>query len=192
MKSPNTGPNAEQIAAAACAEKDAAISAAELIRYREAVETLFAIRSSKAISNGMPAHASVLFESFFKHAKEHVRIFCEKLRAEVFGNECLIREAKWALTRNVRITVITQEEPEPSSFLDLLTDQNAGNRCLLRATGEMAKFKTNFTVMDSEALRIEPDNGDVKAMAVMHAPEYAAQWVRFFDQIAITLKLAAK
>jgi len=187
MPGSNTAPNAEEIAASACAEKDAAISAAELVRYREAVETLFAIQSDRAISNGMPAHASILFESFFKHAKDHVRIFCEKLRAEVFDNECLVREAKWALARNVRVTVMTQQAPEPSPFLDLLNENNCENRCLLRATGDMATYKTNFTVMDSEAVRIEPDNGDVKAIAIMHAPEYASQWVRFFDRNAMAI-----
>jgi len=190
MSGPNTPSNAEQIAASVCAEKEVAVSAAELIRYREAVETLFAIRSGTAISNGLPAHASILFESFFKHAKQHVRIFCEKLRTEVFNNECLIREAKWALSRNVRITVITQQEPEPSPFLNLMNEDDGENRRLLRVAGDAANLKTNFTVMDNEAMRIEPDNGDVKAVAIMYAPDLAIQWVRYFDQLAMTIKLA--
>lgn len=158
------------------------VRAVDLVRYREAVETLMQVRSGTPISNGLPAHAAILFEKFLKHAKEHVRIFCKNLSAEVFDDKDLIEQAKWALLRNVKISVITQEEPEKSAFRDLLLN-SASNSTLLRATGSAEDIDLNFAVMDQEAVRVEPDRKAVKAQAIMSIPHYASDLVRAFDQM---------
>jgi hypothetical protein len=161
-----------------------------LSAYREGVESLLKLRSSARISNSIPAHAAILFEKFFEHAKDHVRIFCECLDAKVFGDQFVVEQAKWALAnRNVRISVITQKEPEPSDFLDLL--QNApSNVTFVQAAGHAKDLPMNFAVMDDEAVRVEPNRGRCEATAVMNIPDYAAQLVKYFDRIMLMERTA--
>src|SRR5437899_3306544 len=65
--------------------------------YREAVETLLRLASGKVISNSLPSHAAILYEVFFKHAKNQIRIFCRNLADEVFGRQTVVDAAADAL-----------------------------------------------------------------------------------------------
>jgi hypothetical protein len=156
-----------------------------LVRYREGVETLLNVRSDKPISNSEPAHAAILFEVFFKHAKDHVRIFCNKLSREVFDSPELIHEAREAINkRNVKVSVLVQQdEPEESDFLTLLREAGIG---ILRASSAVKDSLFNFAVMDTTAVRIEPDRRVRKAQARMYAPQLAASLAKTFDTLALS------
>jgi hypothetical protein len=149
--------------------------------YREGVEELWKLKSEKPISNAVPAHAAILFETFFKHSKNKVRIFCRNLNAEVFGGIGVVQQASEALKRNVSINIIVQEEPEQSAFKELLRNPGV---CIQRASRPVSEYDLNFAVMDDEAIRIEPKRSDCKATAIMYAPDKARQLAQFFDQIA--------
>lgn len=154
----------------------------ELETYREGVETLLLLGSNRAISNGEPAHAAVIFEMFFKHAKERVAIFCKNLNRAVFDNDALTHQAAWALTRGVMIDVIVQDEnPDKSAFSDLLEKAKVKVR---RAIGAAKSSPFNFAVMDKRAIRIESDRKKCEARAWMNAPETASTLSRSFEHLA--------
>lgn len=158
--------------------------AQDLVRYREGVETLLNLRSDKPISNSEPAHAAILFEVFFRHAKEHVRIFCNKLSSKVFDNAELVHEAREALKRSVKISVmVQQDEPEDSAFLKTLHEAGI---VVLRASGAVKDSLYNFAVMDTISVRIEPDRNEWKAQARMFVPELASSLAKVFDTLALS------
>jgi hypothetical protein len=153
----------------------------ELIRYREGVETLLKLRSAAPISNGEPAHAAILLEVFFRNAKDHVRIFCNKLSNEVFSNKELVKEVQDAINnRDVRISIIVQrDEPEQSETLKVLRDAGA---LILRASDAMIDTLFNFAVMDRVAVRVEPNPKiEWKAQARMYDPELATKLIQKFE-----------
>jgi hypothetical protein len=153
----------------------------DLVLYREGVETLMRLRSARIISNAQPDHAAILFEVFFSNAKQHVRIFCKKLSRNVFGSPQLIEAAKWALHRGVKISVVIQDEhPEDSEFVKMLI---ASHTKIFRATGTARDSAFNFSVMDEESFRIEPDRDKCVASASMYHPESAKTLVRLFETI---------
>jgi hypothetical protein len=159
--------------------------AKELIRYREGVETLLKLRSAAPISNGEPAHAAILLEVFFRNAKEHVRIFCNKLSSEVFSNKELVKEVQDAINRDVRISIIVQrDEPEQSETFKVLHDAGA---LILRASDAVIDTLFNFAVMDKVAVRVEPDPKiEWKAQARMYDPDLATKLARKFDALALS------
>lgn len=162
------------------AEKARTEKAKELIRYREGVETLLKLRSAAPISNSEPAHAAILLEVFFRNAKEHVRIFCNKLSSEVFSNKELVREVQGAISRDVKISIIVQrDEPEQSETIKVLRDAGA---LILRASDAVIDTLFNFAVMDKVAVRVEPDPKiEWKAQARMYAPDLATKLAQKFD-----------
>jgi hypothetical protein len=151
----------------------------DLVQYREGVETLLKLCSDKPISNSEPAHAAILFEVFFKHAKDHVRIFCNKLSKSVFDAPALVREAGWALKRGVKISVIVQQDrAEQSGFSELL---NKASVPILQAPDTAKDSPFNFAVMDTRSVRIEPDREKCEAQARMHVPALATSMAHAFD-----------
>jgi hypothetical protein len=156
----------------------------DLVQYKEGVEMLLKLCSDKPIPNSEPAHAAILFEVFFEHAKEHVRIFCNKLSKNVFDSPALVREANLALKRNVKITVmVQQDQAEQSRFSELLKTASVP---ILQAPNSAKNSRFNFAIMDTRSVRIEPDREKCEAQARMHAPALAASWVRVFDSLVPT------
>ncbi|HEV7868053.1 MAG TPA: hypothetical protein VGO90_10250 [Chthoniobacteraceae bacterium] len=155
-------------------------SAEDILRYREGVETLMRLGARKTISNGIPAHAAILFETFFRHAKESVKIFCESLKADVFGTQALLDQAAWAMARGVTVQIIVQSEPQPSGFLSLMKSG------LFRAVGGVKDSTFNFAVMDGRAVRIEKDRTKCEAVASMNDPEVGKVLSASFDRLLLT------
>src|SRR5437588_78076 len=95
-----------------------------LEEYQRGVETLMGLKSSKMISNSEPAHAAILFNVFFKSAKQKVRIFCKNLNKEVFGNDFILKAAKAAVERGVKIQILIQDAtPDQSLFSDWIKSE---------------------------------------------------------------------
>jgi hypothetical protein len=157
----------------------------DLVQYKEGVETLLKLCSDKPIPNSEPEHAAILYEVFFEHAKEHVRIFCNKLSKNVFNTPALVHQASLALKRNVQISVmVQQDQTEQSSFSELL--KTAGVP-ILQAPASTRNTTFNFATMDTRSVRIEPNRDKCEAQARMHAPALAAAWVKVFDSLVLTL-----
>jgi hypothetical protein len=156
----------------------------EIIMYREGVASLLEAHANKMINNGLPEHAAVLFEQFFKNAQEQVCIFCKNLAAPVFGRQFVVDAAREALGRGIRIEILLQDsQPEQSSFTDLLRKAPSGVT-ITTAQSEVAKtFKVNFAVMDLRAYRFEEDRERFKATANMFDPCIAAKlFQKFVEQ----------
>lgn len=155
--------------------------------YRAAVEALMRLRSDKAIGNSVPSHAAILFEAFFKNAKNRVCIFCKNLNNGVFGINGVVEAAALALQRqNVGIDIILQDEyPEPGAFADFLKKHSNNPRLRLRRVEkESARSAViNFSVMDKQALRFEKDRNEVKAFAIMCAPNLAEKLIIGFEEM---------
>ncbi len=153
----------------------------ELNTYRSGVRTLFEIKSSKLISNGMPEHAAILFEEFFKNATKCVRIFSRKLDKTVFDSETLVKAAKAAIGKGINIDVLIQEnKADESGFSKLLEEKKIP---IKNVKQELSDFESNFIVMDDYAFRFEPDRTKFKATACMNMPSTATMLIKLFKSL---------
>lgn len=165
----------------------------ELKAYREGVDTLFSLQSSKMISNGKPGHAAILYEAFFKNAKDSVSIFCNNLNKEVFSNDIVIHAAKTAVARGVAVRILTQKpesELESSEFVETLT---SGCNCNLVEIKQVSmagdqELQYNFAIMDDLAFRFEENRDKLQATASMHRPEIAKKLLTVFDRMHSTVQ----
>jgi len=162
----------------------------EIDSYRQFVERLAELSSSEVFSNGQPAHAQVIFETFFKFAKKSVLIFCNKLSEKVYGQQLLINAAGDALNRpGVEIKIITQQQPEAQNFVAALTRWKGEGKPISLATTFPGTFASetqhNFAVMDGKAYRFEParDSQNRTAFACMNDPEIAAKLSQLFERL---------
>lgn len=160
----------------------------EIDTYRECVEHLMSSGSCKPVSNGLPQHAAVLFETFFKHARESVKIFCHHLDSEVFESPRVIEAAADALKRGVAVDIIVQEAPQSPEFLKRLSILDAKESIRMELLSEGSKYSQmiadlpqNFAVMDSRAYRLERDSNVMKATASMNAPQLARRLRTLFN-----------
>src|SRR5438105_3703709 len=95
----------------------------DLVSYREAVEALMRLQSGEVIANSIPLHAAIIFEVFFKHAKDHVRIFCKNLNNQVFGKDFVVNSAREAVLRGVQIWILIQDsQPQDGPFMNLIEE----------------------------------------------------------------------
>ena len=153
--------------------------------YREGVEDLLKLKINKNISNGMPEHAAVLFEMFFKHASSRVRIFCQNLSAKVFNEATVVEAAKHALKKNVKIEIIVQNDPpDQSSFLEFIKNNQAISIRKIKID-TLKNIDVNFSVMDDRAYRFEPKRNDIAANANMNLPEIASLLINKFEDLKV-------
>jgi hypothetical protein len=156
----------------------------ELKDYRDGVEKLFELNSEKIISNGMPEHAAILFEAFFKHAKHQIVILCRHLHGDVFGKGFVIAAAKQALARDVSLRIITQEKDlQAREFVEAI--KSSGRAKLEYASTEKGRtLPYNFAVMDGKAFRFESDRDKVQAQASMNCPDIAKRLTQVFEELS--------
>ena len=147
--------------------------------YRKLVDELFRTRSNKIIANSSDKHAAVLFESFFKYAKEEICIFCENLNRNVFNDEHILKYAKDFLERpGTKLYIgLTEAVPDSSDFLKMLSDYRKKDATRIRVMHfpklvSNDKF-VNFAVMDSCGYRFEPDYKKCEAIAAANDAPFA-------------------
>ena len=134
--------------------------------YRSSLQKMFEIGSTAMLTNSSPAHARIVYDEFFKHAKGYVKIFCNTLSIDIFDNQAVFNSAKSALDRKVIIKCYVQaQSTDAVNFPKLL-----GNN-LKTAVGPDKKF--NFMVMDSCALRFESEKGRISAQVYTNNKEIA-------------------
>lgn len=162
--------------------------------YREAVNRLMAMKSPEWISNGLPEHAAILFECFFKNARKGVKFLCETLDGRVFDTPGVIGAAADALKRGTYIDIIVRQEPSPSSLFlkQAFEAQKLGHKIswvtsASAQSSSIAGRRENFAVMDDSAIRYEQDISKCEAFASMNQPPLASTLTSIFNRLAASL-----
>ncbi len=159
-------------------------------RYKANVDSLARLNSNEIFENGMPLHAAIIFDAFFRHATKSVKIFCRNLSAEVFKEKWLLDSAKCALhKRGISISVLVKDQPQESEFRTWLQDNDSHPALVYRRrvgeTNARAQVPFNFAVMDGKAYRFEPNEIDVVASACMNDPKISSDLERYYAQLMV-------
>ena len=159
----------------------------EIDAYRRFVERLAELDSTEVFSNGQPAHAQVIFETFFKFAKKNVVIFCHQLSEKVYGQQCLVDAVENALNRGISVRILTQRTPQATNFISALAKWRSEQKPIklntAREGGFESELQSNFAVMDAKAYRFEPANKAHTAFACMNDANTAQKLSNVFDQL---------
>lgn len=153
--------------------------------YKRLVSQLFDRKSNQLIANSSAGHAAILLGMLFKHAQEEVRIFSQKLSADVFNdsflNECAESFLK-ARGKKLRIA-ITDDNLDESRFRNLISTIPDADVAVYRFKEIFSNGKSvNFAVMDKTAYRYEPDRTVCRAIASANDKEFAGKLAAVFDQ----------
>jgi phosphatidylserine/phosphatidylglycerophosphate/cardiolipin synthase-like enzyme len=162
--------------------------------YRRNVEFLMEQRSGELISNGMTVHGAILIETFLKHAKERVVIFCRNLAKDAYNRVTMLANMETALRKGVQVDIISQSDPESEALVAAVDQWKKDSKMkvtlnVLRpeenaAHEKLAGLPINFAVMDRRAYRFEPDHGAHKAVASMNRPAEATQLEELFYSLS--------
>jgi hypothetical protein len=151
----------------------------EIEEYRKLVEKLASSKAEEVFSNGQSAHAAIIFETFFRHAKQRVNIFCRNLASDVFSLPQVAQTLEMALLRGVKVKFISQERPGAVDLADKIEGWSKSGlpvQLVVAPEGsDASKVKANFAVMDQRAFRFEIDREEPKAFASMNQPQSAKQ-----------------
>lgn len=160
--------------------------------YRHLMEQLARRRMNQRVSNGISEHASILFETMFRHAKEEVRIFTGELRPSVYGTPTLISAAKDFLSRtSTRLRILIEQPADVEALrehplLRVLSESvprvERDQLKLRQAVGSYAqKGAKHFAVMDDCGFRFEIDHEATQAVANFNEPDVARELSVAFD-----------
>ena len=168
-------------------------------RYFQLVDrAMEAADPSEPISNGKPAHAVYILNTFLQNAEEHVRI-CTGTLARTFdgvlayGNHTLVQSAHRFLSKpDTRLSIIIVDAPdiddgqgiEHHPLLAGLKDVDEGRLRVSSLRGDTAAdFNHHFVVMDSEALRVEVEPDKAKAFVIFGDESFAEGLANLFDSM---------
>ena len=162
----------------------------ELDLYRANVERLAELESKEVFSNSRAEHAAVIFETFFKKAKQSVVLFCENLSEKVFNLPSVLSFAESALRRGTRLTVLVQKTPQATTFLESVKrwqkDELPITIQVSKPGSEASTASANFAVMDRKAYRFEPNRGEPAAFACMNDVASADRLLGLFSRLERT------
>lgn len=150
--------------------------------YRKMLFDLHRQKSSQPFSNESEPHAAIVYEVFLSIANNYVKIFCERLKCSVFGQEHVVRALNEALARGVHVEVVTERSPDQSAFLEALTSAQKANLSIVQTLGQPRATDFNFCVVDDEAYRWEHDNKEAHAVGTMYRPAVARELSRYFEE----------
>jgi len=165
--------------------------------YRQLVQELFDNSSSRIIANSSAQHASVLYAAMFQHAQKEIRILCDNLSPEVFGDAEVIKATESFLEKtdvNLKIGILSNC-PLESAFLDLLKKKMAASQDSPQKTSSeqrqisIYRFPEiivnnkviNFAVMDKTGYRFEPDHQKCCAIACANDSDFSLTLANLFD-----------
>lgn len=186
METPNHNPAHTLVAE--CAHQAPIASAADFsspAAYRSALYVLHQFHSDQFFPNSSEPHAALVYEVFFKLARNSVRLFCENLKKSIFGEPHVVDALKMALSQGVRVDVVTRSRPEESDFLHLLVDYQKAGLASIHVLTIREHADLSFCVIDDEAFRWEHDNARTLALGNMHNPKTAKKLSKFFDEVLL-------
>jgi hypothetical protein len=152
-----------------------------LDNYRNAVETLFALKSGQLISNSSIEHAAVITEMIFKYAPDNapVYVLCKNLHKDCFGNKRVLAEAKNAILRGVKIHIAYTDTTEAEELTALSENNVKVKKVAPLIVGEK-KTELNF-ITNGQAIRIEADASVHEAEVIPNAPAVAKGLADLFN-----------
>lgn len=162
----------------------------ELRSYRQLIEQLAQGGINHRIPNSIPAHAAVLLETMFRHAREEIRIFTGEMRPAVYGDSGLMDAARRFLLRPgacLRILLQTAREEawlkEQPIVRACLAHAQPGALDIRCANGVYATpVAKHFAVMDDRGYRFELNHDKTQAIANFNEPDAARKLVSAFDR----------
>ena len=148
--------------------------------YYEAVKHLFDTQSNLIFKNSNVGHASTIITEVFDHATTIIRVFCRKLNVSVWGDQRLKDAIQQAVSRNVKIEIVTQL-PEK--------DVDVNSIAFFKHIGVHPQYgigrdrKYNFVVADNKMFRLEPNADDIGAFASANNKEVSTKLEEIFAEI---------
>ena len=146
-------------------------------KYIESVETLFRLKSDALIPNKDKEHAVVLISNIFKHATDHVYVYCNNATQDVFGNENLQNCIQNALEKGVSVKFLTEDEVEPSYLKDLINCKK-----ILWKQNTFHEITTqHFVEADGMSFRIEENHETAQAIGCANDKKLGAILHELFE-----------
>lgn len=168
-------------------------------RYFQMIEEALTLADgSNTISNGKPAHAVYILDTFLRNARQSVRICTGKLARTfngvlAYANPTLIQSAKEFLSQpHTRLSIIVMDtldvaegqDVDQHPLLAALEDGIDDNRVRVSKLRDGdSGFDHHFVVMDEEALRVEVDPDEAEAFVIFGDEEFAGGLAGLFDSI---------
>ena len=147
----------------------------DLDPFRYMVRRLIEIDSPTMIENGSPAHAQILLEEMFAHAKHTAYVYCGKISNEVWGCEAVAHAVRDAINRpgmQVRFIVQHPESiPADSAVRKVLTDHGA----VVATSPRFLNVDHHFAVFDGKMYRFENNDENKTATACVNDTTTAGQ-----------------
>lgn len=158
-----------------------------LEHYRKQIKSAAKARVGTLVYNGSIEHASILAETMFEFANDHVWILSEKLNARVYGGEAVLEQAKVFLAdprHTVRILLEdgSAENRRDHPFFDSFENHpNVEVRAVPEAIAELYKF--NLLSMDGDSYRFEADKSACAAVAAFGDKDGAQHVENLFSSL---------
>jgi len=140
--------------------------------YRNRVKQLADSHSKEVIPNATVAHATVLIENLFSHAKSKVCIFSGQLNKEVYGNSNVFNNAVAFLSKPTSELEILIEDPpadvmENDLVLACIKRGEGAGKCTIKfvQTPQDKEINCHFIIVDGKSWRFEPDKRSAAAIA---------------------------
>ena len=144
----------------------------DLDPFRYMVKRLIEIDSPTKIENGCPAHARILLEEMFAHAKHSAYVYCGKISNEVWGCETVAKAVQDAINRpDMTVRFIVQHPdsiPAGSAVHRILVENNA-----IFTSQRFQGVDHHFAVFDGKMYRFENNDERKTAIACMNDPATA-------------------
>lgn len=161
--------------------------------YEDFVNELFDKESTDKIANDSPDNAAAIYCAIFSHAKDTVRIACEKMDKEVFDRECVSNAIRTALNRGVNLFISMHKSvADQSRSMDVIRElHNMASKNPNSGIGQIRFFvgaqftangtPVNFSVMDMNGYRYEMNADRISASACANDQQFAKQLAEVFD-----------
>ena len=152
----------------------------QISKYHAMVKRLFDQNSEELFPNSSKEHSAAIIEEILLHAKHDVKIFCTHLSADVWDKERIHNAFMKAICRDVKISIITQQEVDKTSELYRLIN-------LLKVSVREnlgSDVKCNFIVADSKMFRFEENAEERRAIASANCKELAKKLDEFFADLS--------
>ena len=166
--------------------------------YFRLIDDALKYKANRKISNCKPAHTVYLLNKFLTSARRSVRIYTGRLARSIGAvrayadPEIAASAIEFLRKKDSSLSIIILGEPdvEPGQsigshpLLDAISNADGirGTVSVFRGnSGDWIEFPFHFTIMDSEAARIEFDGNSTDAVARFGDAHFGSRLVRVFD-----------
>ncbi len=157
--------------------------------YKEVVGEKAKNKDKEIVSNGSVAHAQVVIENLFLHAKKQINIFSGQL-ANVYESDAILANVGEFLKKNnSKLKILLQDTEKggkkirENAFIKLCKEFPKGKCEIKIATEYDKKRKNHFITVDSRAYRFEPNKKEKKAIACFNDKDFTGRIDEVFKKI---------